>query len=313
MMLNPAHLVANALAEELAGNYRDMYGDRSPEYPAILRSSAKLAIERIANSDALYHDAQHTVMVTLVGQAMLRGRVLAEKVTGADWLHFTVALLCHDIGYLRGICPGDTESSFVINEAGDTVTGPRGASDAFLTPYHVERSKIFVKHRLSLSEYLDADRIARAIELTRFPVPDDEDHADTHTEAGLVRAADLIGQLADPHYPRKLNALFHEFVETGVAERLDFKSPADLAERYPRFFWSVVEPYIRPALQHLGRTVDGKQWIANLYSHVFVEEHVRSRPGPQRGVAPPADAGEHGKVPLTSIPSRAIQTPADTT
>jgi hypothetical protein len=300
LMLNPAHLVANALAEELAGNYRDMYGDRSPEYPAILRSSAKLAIERIANSDALYHDAQHTVMVTLVGQAMLRGRVLAEKVTGADWLHFTVALLCHDIGYLRGICPGDTESCFVINEAGDTVTAPRGASDAFLTPYHVERSKIFVKHRLSLSEYLDADRIARAIELTRFPVPEDDDHADTHTEAGLLRAADLIGQLADPHYPRKLNALFHEFVETGVAERLDFKSPADLAERYPRFFWSVVEPYIRPALQHLQRTVEGKQWIAQLYAHVFVEEHVRARAGPQRGVASDPHAGNQ-KVPLATI------------
>ena len=172
----------------------------------------------------------------------------------------------------------------MINEAGDTVTAPRGASDAFLTPYHVERSKIFVNHRLRLSEHLDADRIARAIELTRFPVPEDDDHADTHTEAGLLRAADLIGQLADPHYPRKLNALFHEFVETGVAERLDFKSPADLAERYPRFFWSVVEPYIRPALQHLQRTVEGKQWIAQLYAHVFVEEHVRARAGPQRGV-----------------------------
>jgi hypothetical protein len=312
LMFNPAHLVANALAEELAQNYRDMYGDRSPEYPAILRSSAKLAIERIANSDALYHDAQHTVMVTLVGQAMLRGRVLAEKVTGADWLHFTVALLCHDIGYLRGICPGDTENSFVINEAGDTVSAPRGASDAFLTPYHVERSKIFVKHRLSLSDYLDANRIARAIELTRFPVPEGNDHADTHTEAGLLRAADLIGQLADPHYPRKLNALFHEFVETGVAERLDYRSPADLAERYPRFFWSVVEPYIRPALQHLQRTVEGKQWIAQLYAHVFVEEHVRARAGPQRGISDGPRAPDHGKAPLTSI-AGAARSPDDAT
>ena len=145
------------------------------------------------------------------------------------------------------------------------------------------------------------ERIARAIELTRFPVPEDDDHAETDSEAGLLRAADLIGQLADPHYPRKLNALFHEFVETGVAERLDFKSPADLAERYPRFFWSVVEPYIRPALQHLQRTVEGKQWIANLYAHVFVEEHVRSRPGPQRGVAADAHAANPGKAPLSRI------------
>ena len=197
----------------------------------------------------------------------------------------------------------------MINEAGDTVTAPRGASDAFLTPYHVERSKIFVNHRLRLSEHLDADRIARAIELTRFPVPEDDDHADTHTEAGLLRAADLIGQLADPHYPRKLNALFHEFVETGVAERLDFKSPADLAERYPRFFWSVVEPYIRPALQHLQRTVEGKQWIAQLYAHVFVEEHVRARAGPQRGVGEPVP--DHAKVPLTPIAGAAAPSPDD--
>jgi hypothetical protein len=192
------------------------------------------------------------------------------------------------------------------------VSAPRGASDAFLTPYHVERSKIFVKHRLSLSEYLDANRIARAIELTRFPVPEGNDHADTHTEAGLLRAADLIGQLADPHYPRKLNALFHEFVETGVAERLDYRSPADLAERYPRFFWSVVEPYIRPALQHLQRTVEGKQWIAQLYAHVFVEEHVRARAGPQRGISEGPRAPDHGKTPLASI-AGAARSPDDAT
>jgi hypothetical protein len=50
---------------------------------------------------------------------------------------------------------------------------------------------------------LDGDRIARAIELTRFRVPDDDDHAETDSELGLVRATDLIGQLADPRYPQK--------------------------------------------------------------------------------------------------------------
>ena len=48
-----------------------------------------------------------------------------------------------------------------------------------------------------------------------------------------MRAADLIGQLADPFYPRKLNALYHEFAETGVAEQLGYHSPADVAEHYP--------------------------------------------------------------------------------
>jgi len=282
-MLNPAHLLANAVGEELVGNYRDIYGDRQPEYATILRATSKLVVERIANSDALYHDSHHTVMVTLVGQAILKGRILVHQVDPVDWLHSTVALLCHDLGYLRGICPGDTDQTFVTSEQGEAVRAPRGASDAFLTPFHIERGKIFVRHRCAKNEDLDEERIARAIELTRFPVPADNDHAETDTEAGLVRAADLIGQLADPFYPRKLNALYHEFVETGVAERLGYGSPADVADHYPGFFWQAVEPHIGVALQHLSRTVEGKQWIANLYAHVFAEEHRRERLGPQRG------------------------------
>ncbi|HEX5795441.1 MAG TPA: hypothetical protein VFY19_06355 [Geminicoccaceae bacterium] len=282
-MLNPAHLVASALGEELVANYREMFGELQPRYQSILRGAAKLVMERLANSDALYHDSHHTLMVTLVGQAILKGRLLVHEVDADDWLHFTIALLCHDLGYLRGICPGDTEQSFVTSEQGDLVRAPRGASDAFLTAHHIERGKIFVRHRCAMIEPLDPERIARAIELTRFPVPEDNDHAETDTEAGLLRAADLIGQLADPFYPRKLNALYHEFAETGVAERLGYKSPADLAERYPRFFWQAVEPYIGDALEHLQRTVEGKQWIANLYAHVFAEEHLRARLGPQRG------------------------------
>ena len=283
MVLNPAHLVASALGEELVANYREMFGELQPRYQSILRGAAKLVMERLANSDALYHDSHHTLMVTLVGQAILKGRLLVHEVDADDWLHFTIALLCHDLGYLRGICPGDTEQSFVTSEEGDLVRAPRGASDAFLTAHHIERGKIFVRHRCAMIEPLDPERIARAIELTRFPVPEDNDHAETDTEAGLLRAADLIGQLADPFYPRKLNALYHEFAETGVAERLGYKSPADLAERYPRFFWQAVEPYIGDALEHLQRTVEGKQWIANLYAHVFAEEHLRARLGPQRG------------------------------
>jgi hypothetical protein len=282
-VLNPAHLIASALGEELVANYREMFGERHPGYQSILRATAKLVIERIANSDALYHDSHHTLMVTLVGQAILKGRLLVHEVDADEWLHFTIAILCHDLGYLRGICPGDTEQSFVINEQGDIVRAPRGASDAFLTAHHIERGKIFVRHRCAMIEPLDPERIARAIELTRFPVPEDNDHAETDTEAGLLRAADLIGQLADPFYPRKLNALYHEFAETGVAERLGYKSPADLAEHYPRFFWQAVEPSIGDALEHLQRTVEGKQWIANLYAHVFAEEHLRARLGPQRG------------------------------
>ena len=93
-----------------------------------------------------------------------------------------------------------------------------GVSDAYLAPYHVFRSKAVVIARFAGHPFIDGERIARAIELTRFPIPndDEDDHPETDTEAGLLRAADLIGQLADPLYPRKINALFYEFAETGA-------------------------------------------------------------------------------------------------
>jgi hypothetical protein len=40
-----------------------------------------IGIERIANSDALYHDADHTILVTMVGQAVLQGGILVEHVS----------------------------------------------------------------------------------------------------------------------------------------------------------------------------------------------------------------------------------------
>ncbi len=282
-MLNPTSLLADALGRNLAETYRRTYGEQEPHIPAGLDEASRLVIERIGSSDALYHDCQHTALVTLCAQDILRGRLIERVVTPIDWAHTVLAALTHDIGYVRGICPGDTAARFVIDTAGNTVTPPRGASDAFLTPYHVERGKIVVRERFAPVQFIDEQRVAAAIELTRFPVPDDEDHAATDTEAGLVRAADLIGQLGDPLYLKKLNALYHEFVETGVAEKLGYQSPADLVDGYPQFYWSKIERYIGDALRYLEMTMEGKQWIATLYGHIFTIEHNRPRIGPQPG------------------------------
>ena len=187
----------------------------------------------------------------------------------------------HDIGYVRGIFRGDSESRFVVDADGRTVTLPRGASDAALTPYHVDRSKLFVMERLGASTSLDASRIDRAIEFTRFPVPPERDHAEIDAEAGLVRAADLIGQLGDLHYLRKANALFHEFTEIGITQKLGYTSPADLVERYPDFFWTSVSEHLVPAIRYLNVTVSGKKWIAQLHSNVFCAEHKVRLVGPQ--------------------------------
>ena len=247
-MLNPISILAESFGDYLSRQYLQYFAYRNPEYATYMGGAARLVLQRIGNSDALYHNVEHTIMVTQVGQEIFRGRLLAQALAPEDWLHYTCACLIHDIGYVRGICQGDTADCIVINDKGKTVCPPRGASDAFLTPWHVERGKIYALERFGPSPYIDAERIAAAIEMTRFPVPEDAIHTATETEGSLVRAADLIGQMADPFYHRKINALYLEFVETGDAKRLGYDNPADLIDKYPEFFWSHVQPYIGPAL-----------------------------------------------------------------
>ena len=145
--------------------------------------------------------------------------------------------LCHDIGYVRGICRGDGDGQYVTNLAGDKVGVPEGATDAAMTPYHIARSQLFVRERFSKAvlSHLDTAEIEAYIEHTRFPVPEEEQHAPTDDFPGLLRAADLIGQLADINYLRKTAALFNEFRETGISKKLNFNSAADLRANYPHF------------------------------------------------------------------------------
>jgi hypothetical protein len=286
-MFNPSSVAASAFADYLSELYLQHFSYRSPEYAAYIGGAARLVLERLGNCDALYHDAEHTMMVTLVGQQILRGRLLSEAVQPEDWLHYTVATLVHDIGYARGILKGDRDGVVVINAQGDSITPPRGASDAFLTPYHVDRGMIYVLQRFADTDLIDENRLAAAIDFTRFPLPDDPRYAETDSEPALVRAADLIGQMGDPYYHRKINGLYHEFAEVGLAAQLGYKSPMDLVERYPEFFWSQVQPLIGSALRYLEQTVEGKQWVAQLYNHIFQVEHRASYlgpfPGPENG------------------------------
>jgi len=144
---------------------------------------------------------------------------------------------------------------------------PRGSSDAALMPYHVERSKLFVMDRLGDSHLLDAARISRAIEFTRFPIPEPDHQLDE--EGSLARAANLIGQLGDPHYLQKANALYYEFDEVGFNKRFGYASPAELMDLYPQFYFNNVSPYLRTAIRYLNVTSSGRKWIATLYSNVF--------------------------------------------
>jgi hypothetical protein len=275
-------LAANKLGEFLTKDFRRIFGPAHDDVAERLGCLARSTIECLGRSDALYHNYEHTLQVTMVGRDILRGMTLSQRIEPEDYSHLIVACLLHDIGYMRGVLSGDTENEFVVDGNGKKVTLPRGASDAALTPYHVDRSKLFAFERLGNSPTIKASRIAEAIERTRFPVPRNRSDANESLEPKLVQAADLIGQLGDPMYSRKANALYCEFEEIGMNRQLGYSSPADIIDKYPAFFWNSVSMHLDDGIKYLNMTVSGRQWIANLHHHLLCAEHGHRFMGPQR-------------------------------
>ena len=72
---------ARADVNRLEDRCRQTYGGLRPDYPNIVAWAGRMALEVIAESDALYHNAEHTILVTLVGQEMLR--ILAQRGVGS--------------------------------------------------------------------------------------------------------------------------------------------------------------------------------------------------------------------------------------
>jgi hypothetical protein len=280
-MITLPELAAQDLGSFLASDTKDRFGSSHARLAEIIPFAARLALDCIGNSDALYHNVEHTMLVTLAGHEIYKGRTLLMPSTPTDYANFIVACLTHDIGYIRGIVKGDDTQGYVIDGTGRKISLPRGSSDAALAPYHVERSKLFVLDRLASVGEVDAARIARAIGFTQFPYSSSPDEQEIDEEAALLRAADLIGQLGDPHYLRKANALFCEFEEIGLNKQLGYQSPADLVEKYPRFYWNRVSPHIDTAIRYLNVTSSGRRWIASLYSNVFRAERELRLSGPE--------------------------------
>jgi hypothetical protein len=215
IMLSWQELTIDVFVDQLSTAYQRTYGNVDQEFGRIVAWCGRLALENIANSDALFHDVDHTIMVSLAGQAIIEGKHLREGgVMPRDWMNFMIAVLCHDIGYVKGVCRNDVDNMFATGVGNETVFISPEGTDVALTQYHVDRSKLFVRERFEtgllqdLTKQLDTDLTASYIEMTRFPSPEGELYKDTKGFGGLVRAADFIGQLGDPDYLRKVPALF---------------------------------------------------------------------------------------------------------
>ncbi len=274
-MFNPTVSMIRSFAEHLQSGYHQSFGSQKSNYGKLIGQIATSVLQTIAHTDALYHDVEHTILVTLAGQEILQGKQRLEgSVSPEDWLHLIVALLCHDIGYIKGICLLDQVNQRHYSAGiGETMIAiAPGATDASLAAYHVDRGKRYVQETLGRYPLIQVEVIQQAIEFTRFPVPTEDADPTRSPYPRLARAADLIGQLSDPHYLKKIPALFYELQESGMNKTLGYHHPGEMQLDYPRFYRSIVYPLIHASLRYLEATPAGNQTLGRLQANLTATE-----------------------------------------
>ena len=282
IMLNLLELGITELIKQLCAGYSQICFNQTPKHLVFLTDTTHHVMQILERSTALYHNAEHTILATIVGQEILRGKQQLEgNVSSEDWLHYLLALLCHDVGFVGGACRRDRilQRQYHTGKGDQLVTLPRASTDASLGNYHVDRSQQFIAEFISETlgdrSFVTLTFVQECIERTRFPVPDKPEYQIIGDYPGLARAADLIGQLSDPQYLQKTTALFYEFEETGTNKTLGYCCPDDVWANYPKFFCTVVDRYIGGAVRYLNATSTGRAIVQRLYRNLVIAERRR--------------------------------------
>lgn len=198
----------------------NFFNGRYPEYQAI---------------DTAYHDISHTLQATLCLVELIHNWQVSDaspRLTENDFCRGLVAILFHDIGYLKKA--GDLEGS-----------------GAKYTHLHERRSCEFARRFLERAGWTDDDIrfVENLISSTgpRVDVSRIEFRSKVERLLGqAVCTADYIGQMSDPRYPDRLEDLFKEFVESYRFQRIPrdewpFKSYDALLRGTPMFWETFVE------------------------------------------------------------------------
>lgn len=63
-MFNTTEILIDAFVKQIREGYRRTYGCLKTDYQDIIAWAGNMALENIANSDALYHNVEHSILVT---------------------------------------------------------------------------------------------------------------------------------------------------------------------------------------------------------------------------------------------------------
>ena len=220
------------------------FPDRSPAVlDALFDQAAALFAGRYPGyqaSDSPYHDLSHTLAATVATARLLDGHIKSQRppILGTRDFELTVAgILLHDSGFIKEI--GD-----------DQGTGAK------YTITHVARSAAFAAKFLPpLGASPDEIRLVQlAIHCTGLNVDVSKLNFRDERERFIgcaLGTGDILGQMADPHYPQRLPALYIEYREATAFSELreegiaGYKSADDLMRRTRQFY----EGYVRRMLE----------------------------------------------------------------
>lgn len=230
---------------------RDEYGEIPPGLGGLFDDGAALYAGNWPSHEACavtYHNFNHALDVCLAAARMLSGWNKAESAHPLGQKYFQLgmaAALFHDAGYIK--------------DKGDQA----GAGGKF-TLVHVQRSMEIAREYLEQKQWPkeEVEAVVRIISITDYAsLPD---LAPLFTEprlkilAQMVATADLIAQMADIDYVRRIDDLFAEFKEV-----YEFENRKTLAERGTKVYKTVqeikdgtidfYEKFVLPTLTKLGR------------------------------------------------------------
>jgi hypothetical protein len=187
-------------------------------------------------SNTKYHDLEHTCAVTLATVRLMHGIHVQNQTFSSRVIQLgLIGALFHDTGLIQTMEENDgTGAQYTI--------GHEDRSIALMEKYISDKG-------FSAEDILDCSHI---IMCTKLSLPINEipfRSEETKTMGKVLGSADLIAQMADRNYLKKLPLLFLEFKEAGMA---GFETPLELFKNTEEFYHSVARTRLAEELDNVS-------------------------------------------------------------
>ena len=127
-MITLPKLAADALGSFLAADMKDRFGRSHARLAEVIPFAAQLTLECIGNSDALYHNVEHTMLITLAGHDIFKGRAMLINSTPVDLRTSSPPVWRTTSDTSAGSSKGTGATGLVVEASGRKVKLPRGSS-----------------------------------------------------------------------------------------------------------------------------------------------------------------------------------------